>query len=90
MNIKCPIISSRDEAPEQKLFALDKLQMSRQIVQDETAEDRLFNDELQLEMLRVFVQDEVPEHGLFAFDKLQMPKHLSMSYSRVNSKCPAN
>jgi hypothetical protein len=46
--------------------------MTRKIVQDKAAENRSFNDELQI--LGLFIQDKAPEYGLFALDKLQLPR----------------
>jgi hypothetical protein len=57
-----------EEAPEHRLFVLDKLQIPRQFIQDEALEHELFEGELQ--MPRQFVQDEAlgPRlgHKLFA------------------------
>ena len=56
--------------PEHGLFAVDKLRIPGQFIQNEALEHGIFENELQ--MTGQFVQDEAIEHGLFE-NEVQIP-----------------
>ena len=60
--------------PGHGLFALEKLQMCSQFVQEKSLEHELFEDEVQIP--RQFVQDEALAHGLFK-NKAQMTRQFA-------------